>query len=80
VQSVPITAAQRGEVNYSGPIRSASESVTQSEGTRTTYESSVFLPADHIEVTLVSGGSITSPAYENLNEKDNAGLTGYESV
>jgi len=78
LQNAPIPTGQQREVNVSGPIRFAS--VTQSEVARTTYESPVFLPADHIQVTFVSSGSITSAGHENLNTKDDADSTGYESV
>jgi hypothetical protein len=43
-------------------------SVTQSEGTRTTYEAPVFLPADQIQVDLVPGGSAFSLAHENATD------------
>jgi len=53
-------------------------SVTQSEGTRTTYEAPVLLPADQIQVDLVPGGSAFSLAHENVT--DNADSAGHETV
>ena len=72
----PIPAGQYREINVSSPIHFAS--VTQSEGARTMYDPPVILPADHIQVTCVPGGSTSSLTYEN--SKDMADSVEYESV
>ena len=51
---------------------------TQSEGTRTTFEAPVFPPTDQIHVEFVPGGSVSSLAYENTNDKPNSAR--YEAV
>jgi len=73
---VPIPAAQCREV--SGPIHFAP--VTQSEGARTTYDTPVSLPADHIQVTIIPGGSTSNLVHENTKDKADSDSTGYESV
>ena len=74
--TVPIPAAQCREV--SGPIHFAP--VTQSEGARTTYDTPVSLPADHIQVTIIPGGSTSNLVHENTKDKADSDSTGYESV
>ena len=53
-------------------MRFAPVSVTQSEGTQTTFEAPVFLPADQIVVEFVPDGSVSSLANENIQDKANS--------
>ena len=43
-------------------------SITQSEGTRTTHEVPVFLPADQIYLEFIPGASISSLMQENSED------------
>jgi hypothetical protein len=54
-------------------------SVTQSSGTRTTYEPPVLLPADQIQVDPVPAGSAFSLAHAE-NVTDNTDSAGHEMV
>lgn len=53
-------------------------SAMQSEGTRTTVDVPVFLPADQILVEFVPGGSDSSVANKKIQDKANS--IGYETV
>jgi hypothetical protein len=64
---LPETSAQHKGVNLYGPMRFAS--VTQSEGTRTTYEPPPVLPIDHIQIELVPAGLLSSFAHEDVKDK-----------
>ena len=62
--------------NVSSPINFIS--VTRSEGSHTTYEAPVFLPADQIQVDFVPGGPAFSLAHENT--RGDADSAGHEMV
>jgi len=73
VQSLSGPPAMQCKVaNVHSHMRFASVSVTRSEGTRTTFEAPVFLPADQIVVEFVPDGSVSSLANENIQDKANS--------
>ena len=69
------TAQCRGS-NVYGPMQFTS--VTQSAGTRTTYEPPPLAIADHIQILFIPDGSIPSLVRENIKNK--ADSAGYEAV
>jgi len=66
------TTAQRTGTNDNLPM--LFPSVPQSEESRTMHEVPIFLPADHLQVKIVLGGSTSSVTLENTkDEVDSAG-------
>jgi len=71
-----IPSAEGGRSNVHGPLRF--HSVTQSEGSRTTYEGPVSLPVDYVQVEFVP-----NPLTSSLVRGESQGKTrspGYEAV
>ena len=72
----PSKALKCREADIYSPVRFAS--IMRSEGTRTTDETPVFLPAGQIDEEFSPGGSICSLSRENTKDKTDS--AGYETV
>jgi len=72
------TTAQRTGTTGNDNLPMLFPSVPQSEGSRTMHEVPIFLPADHLQVKIVPGGSTSSVTLENT--KDEVDSAGWEAI